>query len=75
MNDIDPEEMNDETNKWMKAVDRGGLKYVANMKYSVFASAEIELRKYLHQHSSEPNCMNVLRAKDTIMDSDEVLFY
>ena len=75
MNDIDPEEMNDDTNEWMKAVDRGGLKYVTNMTYSVFASAEIELRKYLHRHSSEPNCMNVLRAKETIMDSDEVLFY
>ena len=28
-NDVDPEELN-ETNEWMKAVERGGLKHVTN---------------------------------------------
>ena len=28
MNDMDPDEINDESNEWMSAVDRGGLKRV-----------------------------------------------
>ena len=48
MNDVDPEEMKDESNEWMTAVDRGGLKHVTNMTYCMFTSAEVELRKHLH---------------------------
>ena len=36
---------------------------------------EVELRKYLHQHSSQPNSLNVLSVKEKIIDSDNVLFY
>ena len=60
MNDVDPDEMNDESNEWMSAVDRGGLKYVANMTYCMFASVEIEVRSHIQQRTSD---MNILVAK------------
>ena len=49
MNDVDPDEMRDESNKYMTAVDRGGLKHLTNMTYCtcMFTSAEVELRKHL----------------------------
>ena len=48
MNDVDPDEMKDESNEWMTAVDRVLLKYVTSMMYCRFTSAVVELRKHLH---------------------------
>ena len=31
INDVDPNEMLDESNDWLKEIDRGGLKHVTNM--------------------------------------------
>lgn len=66
LNDVDPDEMHDESNDWMKAVDRGGLKHVTNMTYTMFASAEIELRKHLatSDRKSEVNITSALARKD-----------
>ena len=43
VNDIDPEEIHDESQDWMDAVDRDGLKLVTNMAYRTLVSAEVEL--------------------------------
>ena len=75
MNDVDPDEMNDESNEWTKTVDRGGLKHVTNMTYSMFASIETELRRYLREHNNELNEVNILGVKTKVMENDDVLFY
>ena len=71
INDVDPDEMNDESNEWMKAIDRGGLKHVTNMTYSMFASAEVEMRK----HIASRHDLNFISAKENIIDNDDVQFY
>ena len=64
LNDVHPEEMKDESNKWMTEVNRGGLKHVTNMIYCMFASAEIEIRNHIQlQHTSESDPVNILDAK------------
>ena len=39
LNDVDPDELRD---KWMNAVDRGGLKHVSDMTFTMFTSAEVD---------------------------------
>ena len=41
MNDVDPKEMQDDSDDWMTIVDRGGLKYITNMVYMLFVSVEL----------------------------------
>ena len=52
LNDVDPDELSEESNNWMRAVDRGGLKHVTNMTFAMLASAEVELRKHIHEHTA-----------------------
>ena len=52
VNDKDPTDMEDDSNDWMVAVDRGGLKHTSDMLYMVFLSAERELRKHLPEHGT-----------------------
>ena len=73
INDVDPYELNDDSNEWMSAVDRGGLKHVTNMTYCMFSSMEIEVRRHIQRHSTSD--LNILAAKKKIMESDDVLFY
>ena len=47
LNDVDPTEMEDDSNDWMVAVDRGGLQHTSDMLFMVFVSVEEELRKHL----------------------------
>jgi hypothetical protein len=74
MNDVDPDEMDDESSEWTSAIDRGGLKHVTDMTYCMFASTEIELRKHI-QSTTGPSELNILGAKKQIMESDDVVFY
>ena len=55
-------------------MDRGGLKHVSNMTYSMFASIETEMRRYLQEHN-EPNSVNILGVEAKVMENDDVLFY
>ena len=43
-----------------------------NMTYSMFASIETEMRRYLQEHN-EPNSVNILRVEAKMMEND-VLF-
>ena len=74
MNDVDPDEMEDESSEWISVIDRGGLKHVTNTTYSMFASMEIELRKHI-QSTTGLSELNILGAKKQIMESDDVIFY
>ena len=71
LNDVEPDELSDESNEWMSKVDRGGLKHVTTITYTMFASAEVELRKLI----TSPPEFNFTRAKSKIIDSDDVQFY
>ena len=74
LNDVDPGEMEDESNEWMNEVDRGGLKHVTNMTYMLFASAELEIRKYLAKSQGRHE-LNIAAAKDNVIASEDVQFY
>ena len=73
LNDVDPDELSEESNDWMRAVDRGGLKHVTNMTFAMLASAEVELRKHIHEHTA--NELNLTVAKEKILCNDDVQFY
>ena len=47
MNDVDPDEMCDDSDDWMKSVDRGGLKHIMNMVYMFFVSVELVISTLL----------------------------
>ena len=61
---MDPDEMNDESNEWMSAVDRVGLKHVTTMTYYIFASVEIEVRNHIQRHTGGHSDLNILEAKE-----------
>ena len=63
----------EESNDWMRAVDRGGLKHATNMTFAMLASAEAELRKHIHEHTA--NELNLTVAKEKILCNDDVQFY
>ena len=73
INDVDPNEMLDESNNWLKEIDRGGLKHVTNMVYMMFASGESELRKHINE-SKSPD-FNLKSAKDKLIQCEDVQFY
>ena len=55
LNDVDPEDMQDESKDWMEKIDRGGLKHVPDMMYMMFVSIEDELRVNLENFLCLPN--------------------
>ena len=71
LNDIDPEELREESEDWMNAMDRGGLKHVTTCTYTMFASAEVELRKHLTMSHE----FNVSQIKEKIVHNEDVDFY
>lgn len=70
MNDVDPDEMCDDSDDWMKSVDRGGLKHITNMVYMLFVSVELVIRCHL-QGLDQPSFSSV---KDKIIEDDDVQF-
>ena len=74
LNDVDPTEMEDDSNDWMVAVDRGGLQHTSEMMYMVFMSAEEELRKHLPEHGTATT-LNVTQFKPLLTQNDDVQFY
>ena len=71
LNDVDPDELEDESSEWICAIDRGGLKHISNMTYAMFASAEMELRKHLTPHQ----VTDFSQMREKIINDDDVQFY
>ena len=47
MNDVDPDEIVDKSDDWVKAVDRGGLKHISNTVYVLFVAIECVLQRHI----------------------------
>ena len=64
----------DESEDWIKLVDRGGLNYVSNAMYMVIVSMELELQKQLRQDST---LCSKFKAKLTkcLLESDDIQFF
>ena len=76
LNDVDPEDMQDESKDWMEKIDRGGLKHVPDMMYMLFVSIEEELRVYLScAQSQSPSAVNLIEAKSKLIQNEDVNFY
>ena len=73
LNDVDPNEMEDDSNDWMDAVDRGGLQHTSDMLYMVFLGAETELRQHLPQHGTAT--FNITQFKPLVIENEDVQFY
>ena len=54
----------------MNAIDREGLKHLTTCMYTMFASAEVELRKHLTMSHK----FNVSQIKDKIIHNEDVDF-
>ena len=67
MNDVDGDEMHDDSDDWMDSIDRGGLKHITQMVYLLFTSIELALRSYLGQDQSSLTAM-----KDKIIDDEGI---
>ena len=74
LNDVNPDELDDESNEWMNAVDRGGLKHVSNMTYMMFVSTELEFRRHLAT-AEQAHAIDVDSVKKNIIENDDVQFY
>jgi hypothetical protein len=61
----------DDSQKWIEMIDRGGLTHVNSMAYFSFLSMELEIRTYITQHPV-PNFKDVATA---IKTSEDVKFY
>ena len=70
MNDVDPDEMHDESDDWMNTIDRGSLKHITNMVYMLFVSVELVLRKHLQ--GDQPSLTTV---KEKAIEDEDVQFY
>ena len=76
LNDVDPEDMQDESKDWMEKIDRGGLKHVPDMMYMMFVSIEDELRVYLScAQSQSPSAVNLIEAKSKLIQNEDVNLY
>ena len=63
-----------ESQDWMRAIDRGGLKHIGNMTFGVFSSIELEIRQHIRQDSTVvENIKPELQRK--ISSNDDVLFF
>ena len=71
MTDVDPDEMSDESDDWMKCVDRGGLKKITNMVYMLFVSIELVFRQQLQ--GSDEISFNAVMEK--AVEDEDVDFY
>ena len=45
------DENEDESEAWMNMIDRGGLKHVDNLTYTLFATMELVLRQHLNSRN------------------------
>ena len=70
LSDVDPKEMEDDSNDWMDAVDRGGLQHTSDMLYMVFFNAETELQQHLPQHGTAT--FNITQFKPLLVESEDV---
>ena len=61
MNDVDGDEMHDDSDDWMDSINRGGLKRITQMVYLFFTSIELALRCYL-DGQDQPS-LSVMKAK------------
>ena len=68
MNDVDGDEMHDESDEWMDAIDRGGLKHITQIVYLFFVSIELALRNYLQG----PDQPSLTMAKDKVIKDEGV---
>ena len=68
MNDVDGDEMHDDSDDWMDSIDRGGLKHITQMVYLLFTSIELVLRHYL-EGQDQPSLTMV---KDKIIEDKGV---
>ena len=68
-------EQDDESEDWVMAIDRGGLKHISNMTYMMFEAMELEFRSHFVvsdvQQSSQMKC----KVKSEIESNEDVLFY
>ena len=71
MNDVDPDEMCDDSDDWMNSVDRGGLKHITNMVYMLFVSIELVLRRHL-LGLDQPS---LTTAKEKVVEDEDVKSY
>ena len=68
MNDVDGDEMHDDSDDWMDSIDRGGgLKHITQMVYLLFTSIEPALRRYIGLDQPSLTTM-----KDKIIDDEGV---
>ena len=76
LNDVDPDEMQDDSKDWMEKVDRGGLKHVPDMMYMMFVSMEEQLRVHLScAQGQSPSTVNLIGAKDKLIENEDINFY
>ena len=70
MNDVDPDEMHDESDDWMNTKDSGNLKHITIMVYMLFVSVELVLQTHLQ--GDQPSLTIV---KEKAVEGDDVQFY
>ena len=74
LNETDNEE-SDESEDWVKNIDRGGLKHITNMTYMMFESMEIELRRHLRIADMAHGSGIKDKVKTEIVSNEDVRFY
>ena len=70
----DPDISTDESEEWVRSIDRGGLKHVSDMTYTLFMSMEQVVHKHLQIGSTSQNPQREITEKQ-IKDNNNVLFY
>ena len=68
-------ELEDESETWTNAVDRGGLNHVSNMTFLMFESMELELRKHLKVTSESASAEAKEVMIKSVSENEDVLFF
>ena len=69
------ENQEEESEDWIKSIDRGGLTHVSNMTYMVFEAMELELRTHFVIIDMARESQLKARAKIEIENNEDVCFY
>ena len=64
-----------ESESWINAVDRGGLKHVGEMMFLMFESMELELRKHLTATSESTSTEAKEMMTKSVRENEDVLFF
>ena len=70
----DPDISTDESEEWVRSIERGGLKHVSDMTYTLFMSMEQVVHKHLQIGSTSQNSQREITEKQ-IKDNNNALFY